>query len=121
VSFGRLNKDGNIITDAADPAVQERRRLSFGGIISVALALDARGELAGDPTFDISGLPERASNGDMFDGIIEDAVIATLDGLPRGKRRDPDSVETAVERAVRGTVAERWGKKPVCHVLVVNV
>lgn len=121
VAFGRLNKDGSIITDAADPAVQERRRLSFGGIISVALALDARGELAGDPTFDISGLPERASNGDLFDAIIEDAVIATLDGLPRGKRRDPDSVETAVERAVRGTVAERWGKKPVCHVLVVNV
>ena len=121
VAFGRLNKDGNIITDAGDPAVQERRRLSFGGIISVALALDSRGELAGDPTFDISGLPERASNGDLFDAIIEDAVVATLDGLPRGKRRDPDSVETAVERAVRGTVAERWGKKPVCHVLVVNV
>ena len=52
---------------------------------------------------------------------IEEAIHETLDGLPRGKRRDPDSVETAVERAVRGTVAERWGKKPVCHVLVVNV
>lgn len=121
VAFGRLNKDGNIITDAADPAVQERRRLSFGGIISVALALDSRGELMGDPTFDISGLPERTNNGEMFDAIIEDAVMATLDGLPRGKRRDADVVETAVERAVRGTVAERWGKKPVCHVLVVSI
>jgi ribonuclease J len=121
VPFGRLNKDGIIITDAADPAVQERRRLSFSGIVSVALALDGSGELMGDPTFDISGLPERAGNGQMFDALIEEAVMATLDGLPRGKRRDPDSVETAVERTVRGIVAEHWGKKPVCHVLVVIV
>ncbi|MBU3732102.1 MAG: ribonuclease J [Beijerinckiaceae bacterium] len=121
IGASHLNKDGTIITDASDPAVQERRRLSFSGIISIALALDSRGELAGTPTFDISGLPERASNGQMFDAIIEDAISETLDGLPRGKRRDPESVETAVERAVRGTVAERWGKKPVCHVLVVIV
>lgn len=121
IPSGRLSKDGNILTDAGDPAVQERRRLSFSGIISIALALDSRGELAGDPTFDISGLPERASNGAMFDAIIEDTITQTLEGLPRGKRRDPDSVETAVERAVRGTVAGLWGKKPVCHVLVVNV
>ena len=44
-----------------------------------------------------------------------------LDGLSKVKRRDTEAVEKAVERAVRGAVNEVWGKKPACHVLVVEV
>ena len=44
-----------------------------------------------------------------------------LDGLPKAKRRDPETVEKAVDRAIRGTVNEVWGKKPACHVLVIEV
>ena len=41
--------------------------------------------------------------------------------MPRARRRDPDSVAEAVRRAVRAAVAERWGKKPMCHVHVLTV
>jgi ribonuclease J len=30
-------------------------------------------------------------------------------------------VENAVQRAVRAAVNEAWGKKPACHVLVLEV
>ncbi len=50
-----------------------------------------------------------------------DAVLATFDSLPRGRRRDPDTVAEAVRRAVRAAIAERWGKKPMCHVHVLTV
>ena len=53
--------------------------------------------------------------------VVQDAVVETLRSLPRGRRRDPDAVAEAVRRAVRAAVAERWGKKPMCHVHVLTV
>jgi ribonuclease J len=41
--------------------------------------------------------------------------------MPKARRRDPDAVAEAVRRAVRGAIAERWRKKPICHVHVLVV
>jgi ribonuclease J len=121
VPAGRLYKDGNVITGAADRAVPERRKLAFAGLISVAIAIDGRGEIAGDPVIDVMGLPSTTRQGDPMTEIVSDAVADVLDGLPKAKRRDPEAVENAVVRAVRGSVNEVWGKKPACHVLVIEV
>jgi ribonuclease J len=48
-------------------------------------------------------------------------VLATFDSLPRKRRGDADAVAEAVRRAVRAVVAERWGKKPMCHVHILEV
>jgi ribonuclease J len=101
--------------------VPERRKLAFAGIVSVAIAIDGRGDIAGDPIIDMMGLPSKTRRGEVLAELIADAVADVLDGLPKPKRRDPEAVETAVERAVRGTVNEVWGKKPSCHVLVIEV
>jgi ribonuclease J len=52
--------------------------------------------------------------------IAYDAVKATLESLPRARRRDPDETAESIRRAVRSAIAERWGKKPVCHVHVLG-
>ena len=121
VQTGRLAKDGNILLGNGDAAVSERNKLGFAGVVSIAFGLTARGELAGDPDVLIAGLPARARDGKAMDVIIDEAVFGTLDTLARSKRRDPDAAATAVERAVRGAVGAVWGKKPVVHVLVVEV
>jgi ribonuclease J len=121
VPSGRLYRDGGIVIDSADRAVPERRKLAFAGIVSVAIAIDDRGEIAGDPIIDIMGLPSRTRRGEAMAEIVADAVGDVLDGLAKPKRRDPETVENAVERAIRGTVNEVWGKKPACHVLVIEV
>jgi ribonuclease J len=121
VPAGRLYKDGDIVLEAVDRAVPERRKLAFAGIVSVAIAIDGRGDIAGDPIIDMMGLPSKTRRGEVLAELIADAVADVLDGLPKPKRRDPEAVETAVERAVRGTVNEVWGKKPSCHVLVIEV
>jgi ribonuclease J len=121
VPAGRLYKDGDILVESADRAIPERRKLAFAGIVSVAIAIDGRGEVAGDPVIDVMGLPDRAKTGERLADVVADAVADVLDGLPKARRRDPDAVETAVVRAIRGTVKEVWGKKPACHVLVVEV
>ena len=118
---GRLYKDGDILTDGGDRAVPERRKLAFAGLVSVAIAIDEQGNIAGDPAVDVMGLPNRTRRGDPMLDVVADAVGQTLDGLSRPKRRDPDAVENAVERAVRAAVQQVWGKKPACHVLVIEV
>jgi ribonuclease J len=121
VQHGRLFKDGEVLVPLSDPAISERRKLSFAGIVSVAIALDPKGELVGDPAFAVSGIPQTDRTGRSFEDMIEAAVFEVLDGLPKSKRRDPDLVEQALERAVRSTVNSAWGKKPLCHVQVVVI
>ncbi len=121
VPAGRLYKDGAIVIDAQARTVADRRRLSFGGAISVALALTDKGTLAADPELDLIGIPERDREGALMTDVVYDAVLETFESLPRPRRRDPDSVAEAVRRGVRAAVAQRWGKKPMCHVHVLPV
>jgi len=121
VPAGRLYKDGSILIDAASRTVADRRRLSFAGAVSVALALTEKGELATDPEIDLIGIPEHGRDGALMSNIAFDAVMDTMQTLPRARRRDPDSVAEAVRGAVRGAIAANWGKKPMCHVHVLPV
>jgi ribonuclease J len=121
VPEGRLYKDGRLIIGAEERTVADRRRLGFVGIVSVAIALDHKGLVAGEPNVDLVGIPRAAPDGRDFAGIAQKAVSETLDGLPRPRRRDPDAVADAVRRAVRAAVAAEWGKKPLCLVHVLTV
>ena len=121
VPVGRLCLDGEILLRSDAETVPQRRRLSFTGSISVALALSDKGEIVAEPDVKMSGLPLRAGDGRAMEDIVADAALEVLEGLARPKRRDPDLVETAIERGVRSAVNAVWGKKPVCQVIVLVV
>ena len=121
VPSGRLYKDGTLLVEADARTVADRKRLSFAGAVSVALAITDKGELIDDPSLDLIGIPERDRDGGQMHEAVYDAVVETIESLPRGRRRDPDAVAEAVRRAVRAAVAQRWGKKPMCHVHVLTV
>jgi ribonuclease J len=121
VPQGRLYKDGRIIIDGEARTVADRRRLSFVGIVSIAVALDDKGALIGDPAVELIGIPETSADGASFLDLAFDAAVDTIKQLPRARRRDPDSVEEAVKRAVRSAVASSWGKKPLCLVHILTI
>jgi len=121
VDHGKLMKDGAILLPRTDECVAQRRKLAFAGVVSIALALTAKGEMAGDPDVLIAGLPKSTRDGAGLDAAIDAAIFESFESLPRAKRRDPDFVCGAVERAVRNTVDALWGKKPTVHVLIVEV
>jgi ribonuclease J len=121
VQNGRLLKDGNIMAAASDEALRIRQKLAVSGIITIALAVTAKGDLAGVPDVMTAGIPARTREGAAMDAIVDDALFQTFDQLPRQKRRDADLVSTAIEKAVRNAVASAWGKRPAVHVLVVEV
>jgi ribonuclease J len=121
VPAGRLYKDGALLVEADARTIADRRRLSFAGAVSVALAITDKGVLAADPELDLIGIPERDRDGGLMEEAVNDAIIETFESLPRGRRRDPDAVAESIRRAVRAAVAQRWGKKPMCHVHVLTV
>ena len=121
VPSGRLYKDGAILEESKSRAVVERRKLAFAGCAFIALALTDKGELVDDPEVDLVGIPEKNMDGEALDDLAYDAVIATVETLPRAKRRDPDAVAEAVRRAVRSALNAEWGKKPLVHVHVLTV
>jgi ribonuclease J len=121
VPAGRIYKDGSLLVDAQARTVADRKRLSFAGAVSVAVALTDKGEMIDDPSVDLIGIPERDREGGLLHDAVFDAVMETYDSLPRARRRDPDTVAEAMRRAVRARVNELWGKKPMCYVHVLAV
>ena len=88
---GRLYKDGDLVLAPDDEAINERARLAFAGIVSIGLALTAKGDLAGDPDVVMAGLPRRGRDGRDMDAIVDKVIFETIDGLPRAMRRDADT------------------------------
>jgi ribonuclease J len=121
VPVGRFYKDGRILVDALARTIPDRRRLGFAGIVSVAVAVSEKGELLADPKIELAGIPETNATGESFSDLVYNAVLDTVENLPRARRRDPEAISESVSRAVRSTVAREWNKKPTCHVHVLVV
>ena len=118
IEAGRIYRDGMLVGGLEAMGVPERRRLAFAGQVSVSLVLDQGGEVMADPEAALTGIPQADANGRSFEEMVLSAVDGALDSIPRPRRRDPELVREAVRRAVRASVAQAWGKKPNCAVLV---
>jgi ribonuclease J len=121
IPTGRLYTDGQLIIAQKDEAIAQRAKLAFAGVISVGLALTAKGELAGDPDMVMAGIPARTMEGRSMDELVDKVIFEALDSLPRARRRDPDAVSSSLEKAIRNSLRAVWGKKPVVQVLVMLV
>ena len=121
VPAGRIYKDGSLLVSAEERTVADRRRLGFAGVVSVALAVSARGELIGDPAVTLTGIPEANALGHRIEDIAYDASVEAFESMPRPRRRDPEAVGEAVRRAIRAALSAAWNKKPTCHVHVLEV
>jgi ribonuclease J len=121
VPQGRLYKDGRLLVDAEDRTVADRRRLGYVGVVGVAAAVNEKGEIIANPQIETIGIPERNADGEVMVYIIAETVAETIEQLPRARRRDPDSIEEAVRRAVRSVVMTHWGKRPLCLVQILTV
>jgi len=114
----RLFRDGRLLVPEADGPVRARRKLAAVGIVIVSLCLSRRGELLGEPLAELDGVPAETAEGEDMLDVVLDAVDGTWRSIPGPKRKSPDLVSEAVRRAVRAAVAQVWGKKPICKVLV---
>lgn len=112
---GRLILDGDTIIAADGVTINERRRLSWYGIITVAIALDGSDSLLGDPQIRLHGVPIEEDLDEFLDEASEAAVKAVRD-----HRGDYDKLRESVRLAVRRVATSWTGKKPIVDILIVE-
>lgn len=114
-AVGRLVLDGDVILPADGTTMNERRKISVNGQISVAVAIGRNGALLGRPQVRLQGVPVEEDRDPFIDEAVEAAANAVREGA-----RDPDKRREQVRLAVR-RVAARWtGKKPIVDVLLIE-
>src|SRR3974390_566058 len=89
---GRLYKDGSLLIEAEARTIAARRRLSFSGVVSVAIAINDKGALLAEPEIELTGLPETDAAGTPLEEVARCAVEETVETLPKPRRRDPEEV-----------------------------
>lgn len=112
---GRLILDGDTIIAADGATINERRRLSWYGLISVAFALDGGDALLGEVQIRLHGVPIEEDVEDFLDEANDAAVKAIKDN-----RGDYDKLRESVRLAVRRVASSWTGKKPIVDVMIVE-
>lgn len=115
IRVGRLVLDGDVILPADGATVTERRRISVGGLITVALAVGPSGELAGPPHIRPFGVPVEEDRDDFIADAVDSAERAFDASAEEEKMRE------AVRLAVRRCATAWTGKKPIVEVMVLKV
>ena len=115
VRVGQLILDGDVILPADGSTINERRRIGYGGLITVALVVADDGTLAGRPLVRPFGVPVEEDRDDFIADATDAAVHAFT---PAGNE---DAVREAVRLAVRRCATLWTGKKPVVDVMMVQV
>ncbi len=115
VRVGQLVLDGDVILPADGSTVTERRRMGYGGLITVAVAVDGKGQLAGLPLIRPFGVPVEEDRDDFIADATDAATRAYDPAATEGKMRE--NVRLAVRRC-----ATLWtGKKPLVEVMLLQV
>jgi ribonuclease J len=111
---GRLVLDGDVILPADGATLNERRKISINGLITVALPIARDGRLAGQALIRPFGVPVEEDRGDF----IADATDAAVKAYEPGG--DIEKVREAVRLAVRRCATLWTGKKPIVEVMLVE-
>lgn len=121
VPSGRLFLDGDRLVPEGAQGIDERRKLSYSGILFATLTLDDSGDVLDGPIVIAKGLSE--ADGRIADESIEPLEIAAEDAIGRMKNRDrmdDDAVERAVGRALRKACLNTFGHRPIIEVIVLR-
>ena len=118
VTAGRLVVDGRTIGAIDSDAVQVRRRLTQGGLVTVVLVVAADGRLAAAPKVAMWGIPEVA-DGEPVKESVARAIGRALAEAPAAAD-DEGLVETA-RRALRRSLKMLVGKRPVIDISVIRL
>ncbi|KTE77795.1 ribonuclease J [Sphingopyxis sp. A083] len=114
VRSGRLILDGDVILPADGETINERRKLSFYGQISVAVVL-SNGKFT-DSAIQYRGVPvedEREAFLDEMNAAAEKAATSPA--------RDRDALKEAIRLGVRRIATDWTGKKPIVDVLILDI
>ena len=112
---GRLILDGDVILTADGTTMNQRRKMSVNGLISVAVVMDGNDRVRGNVEMSLQGIPVEEDREAFLEEACAAASAAARKGGPEDKLRE------AIRLAVRRCATDWTGKKPIVDVLLVRV
>ena len=107
VRVGQLVLDGDVILPADGATINERRRIGYSGLITVAVAVDGKGQLAGPPLIRPFGVPVEEDRDDFIADATDAASRAYSPGGDKPARAKPSAWPSAAARHC-GRARNRW-------------
>lgn len=120
VAIGRLAQDGPRLIRLDSEILRDRRRMVFNGSAVCTVVVDKKGRLVTDPQITALGLLDEDHYVEEHDAVVDMAREA-FEELPLTARLDDGVAQEAVRRAVRRTLKEMLGHKPITTVHLVRV
>lgn len=114
VRAGRLILDGDVILPADGETINERRKLSLNGHITVAAIYSGKNFV--DSAISYRGVPVEDERAAFIDEMREAAEQAAT-----GPARDEEKLREAIRLGVRRIATDWTGKKPVVDVMLVEI
>ena len=121
VPSGRLFLDGNQLVPQGAQGIQERRKLSWNGVIFASVSIDEHANVVDGPVVVVKGFSE--PDGRLADEsleTLEEAADIAVNGMKRKDRFDDDAVERAIGRALRKAAETAYGMRPMIEVVVLR-
>lgn len=120
VETSRLCLDGPRLVPIESEILRNRRRMVFNGSAVVTVVLGGDGSLLGQPQLTALGLLDAGHAAEEHEAVVA-AVVAAIEAIPPRVRRDDGTVREAARLAVRRSLRDSHGKKPITEVHLVRV
>ncbi|RAU21292.1 MBL fold hydrolase [Paramagnetospirillum kuznetsovii] len=120
VPTGRLCVDGPRLVRLDSEILRNRRRMVYNGSAVVTVVVDRNGKLMGDPQLTALGLLDAGHEAEEHDVVVE-AIRDAIEELPLKAKRDDGIVRETARLAVRRSLKETHGKKPITDVHLVRI
>jgi ribonuclease J len=118
VHVGRLVSEGKSLINAAGAALKNRQRMVFNGAALASLVVDQAGKLLAPPQVSVQGLGEDET---ASAEELSQRVAAAVNELSPREKRDDAALREAARLAVRRSLKDWHGKKPVTQVHLTRI
>ncbi|MCK5295895.1 MAG: ribonuclease J, partial [Alphaproteobacteria bacterium] len=120
VKTGRLAIDGKNIVAYDSPALRARRKIIYNCSAVITIVIDSKCRIVGEPQLSVPGLIDSGTQKEELKAIIKE-VRHSLKGMHKNKIKNDDSVSNVVRQAVRRSINNTFGKKPITDVHLVRI
>ncbi|MCB1721505.1 MAG: ribonuclease J [Rhodospirillales bacterium] len=117
-----LAVDQKRIIKATHQSIAARRKLQYTGAVHISLAVDARGEIVGNPKFETVGLVDTDNPGEeQIEDRLYDEIFDLLEELTFEERLDDHFIAEELRIGIRRFCDHSLGIKPKTTVHVLRV
>lgn len=118
VQSGLMAMDGRKIIPVNADVLKKRRRMLEDGTVVATVVLDKKNAVIGSVQISATGLID-AQSPEM--SVLDEGIKAALSSLTPARLKDDGIVADAVKAAIRKTVMENHGRRPMVDVHLVRV